>query len=333
VSVRTFSLVVGVLLIQLAFVLSYVGAFHHPTAHRIPIEVDAPAAMAPSVVARLNALPGAPLQATAAASPALARGRLAEDRTDGVFVVDPRSSTDTVVVAGGGGAALATAVQQVLTQVDAAQHRSVRVQDAVPAQSGDARGLSAFYLVVGWLVGGYLVASLLGVARGARPATLQRAVIRLLAIVPYAILSGLGGALIVGSWLCALTGHFLALWAVGTLLVLSAATVTMAFQVYLGVIGIGVTVLLFVVIGNPSAGGAYPAPLLPTFWRQVGAAIPNGAGVAAVRRIVYFGGAGVAANLAIIVIYAVAGAASALIGARVFERRELARPEPSEATA
>ena len=35
------------------------------------------------------------------------------------------------------------------------------VTDAVPAQPGDARGLTDFYLVVGWLIGGYLVAALL----------------------------------------------------------------------------------------------------------------------------------------------------------------------------
>ena len=40
---RTVFLVSGVLLIQLAFVLSYVGAFHHPTPHQVPVVVVAPA--------------------------------------------------------------------------------------------------------------------------------------------------------------------------------------------------------------------------------------------------------------------------------------------------
>lgn len=40
--------------------------------------------------------------------------------------------------------------------------------------------------MIGWIVGGYLVASLLGVAKGARPATMRRAVV--LVIAAYAVL-------------------------------------------------------------------------------------------------------------------------------------------------
>jgi uncharacterized phage infection (PIP) family protein YhgE len=195
------------------------------------------------------------------------------------------------------------------------------VIDAVPAQPGDARGLSGFYLVVGWLVGGYLMAALLGVAKGSRPATTRRAVIRLIAVVPYAILSGLGGALIVGPWLGALTGHVLTLWWIGALLVFCAAAVTMAFQVLLGILGVGVTVVLFVVLGNPSAGGAYPPPLLPPFWRAISSALPNGAGVQAVRKVVYFAGHGIDGNLLIIAIYALGGIAVAILHPVLRSRR------------
>ena len=35
-------LVIGVLVLQLAFIFSYVGAFHAPTPHRIPMDIAAP---------------------------------------------------------------------------------------------------------------------------------------------------------------------------------------------------------------------------------------------------------------------------------------------------
>lgn len=86
--------------------------------------------------------------------------------------------------------------------------------------------------------------------------------------------------------------------------------------------------ILFVVLGNPSAGGAYPAPLLPPFWRAIGNSIPNGAGVEAVRRIVYFGSHGVGGNLFVIAIYTVAGVVIAITGASVLVRRAAAsRPD------
>jgi hypothetical protein len=49
----------------------------------------------------------------------------------------------------------------------------------------------------------------------------------------------------------------------------------------IGIVGIGVAIVLFVVLGNPSAGGAYQLPLLPGFWRTIGDTLPNGAGVLA----------------------------------------------------
>ncbi|MGC9221990.1 MAG: DUF3533 domain-containing protein [Solirubrobacteraceae bacterium] len=314
---RAAELVAGVLVIQLAFVFSYVGAFHRPTPHHVPVQVVAPPRLAVAETQALNALAGGPLKATAATDQGAALRRLRENATDAVLVLEPRSRADTLYVAGGGGAALVTAVQDVLGRVEAAQRRGLRTVDAVPAQSGDARGLSGFYLVVGWLIGGYLAASLLAISHGSRPANQRRAVIRLLALALYAVISGVGGALIVGPLLGALTGHVLALWWVGALLVFAAAAVTMALQVLVGVVGIGLTVVLFVVLGNPSAGGAYPAPLLPGFWRAISSWLPNGAGVEVVRRIVYFGGHGIGGALVVIAGYALVGTLLALAVTRI----------------
>ena len=321
---RTFALVIAVLLIQLGFVFSYVGAFHHPTPHGVPIAVVAPAQISGQLVGELNAIHGDPLHATAVANQNIGRTLLRRGSTSGVLIVNPSGKTDALLVAGGGGAALATAVEDVVAQVEAARHRSATVTDAVPAQPGDGRGLTAFYLVIGWLIGGYLVAALLGIATRARPANARRAVIRLIVLVPYAILSGLGGAVVVGPVLGALTGHLLAIAALGALVVYCAATVTIAFQVLLGTIGVGLTLILFVVLGNPSAGGAYPAPLLPGFWRAISPALPNGAGVAALRRIVYFGSYNITDNLLIISLYIVVAAAIALTGTTLLARRAAA---------
>jgi hypothetical protein len=324
VTARTVLLVIGVLLIQLGFVLSYVGAFHRPTPHQIPVAVVAPSEISSHVVTELSGLPGRPLSATAVPSRGAGLTLLRHGSTSGVFIVDPAGKTDSLLVASGGSAAASTAVEDVLAQVEKAEHRAVTVTDALPAQPGDARGLSGFYLVIGWLVGGYLVAALLGIANGARPASTRRAIHRLMALVPYCILSGLGGAILVGPVLGALNGHFVALWWLGAFLVFCAAAVTMAFQALFGVVGIGLTLILFVVLGNPSSGGAYPASLLPPFWRAIGNSIPNGAGVEAVRRIVYFGSYDVGSNLLVIAIYTVAGAAIAIMGTSVLARRAAA---------
>jgi len=107
------------------------------------------------------------------------------------------------------------------------------VVDVVPCREGTAVGSPAStWSPVGSSEGTWWRRS--RISGGARPATLRRAAIRLLAVVPYALLSGLGGAVIVGPVLGALTGHLVSLWWLGALLVFSAAAVTMAFQTLSG---------------------------------------------------------------------------------------------------
>ena len=315
---RAVVLVVGVLLLQLGFVLSYVGAFHAPTPRQVPLAVvaptGAPAGTAESVAGQLGALAGDPLAPQVAATEEDARRLLADREVDGVLLVGPASS-DTLLVAGAQGGAVSTGLGEVLGRVEAAQQRTLTTEDAVPAGDSDARGLSAFYLAVGWVVGGYLVASIIGVSAGSRPLTRARGAVRLGSLAVYAVVSGVGGALITGPVLGVFDGHLLALSALGALLVFAVGAFTMALQVWTGLVGIGLAILLFVVLGNPSAGGAYPAPLLPPFWAAIGPWLPPGAGTDAVRGIVYFGGAGVGSACLVLAAYAVVGALATMAGA------------------
>jgi len=317
---RTLLLGVGVLVLQFAFILSYIGAFHSPTPHRVPVMVVAPAQVAGQVVDQLNGLPGEPVLATAAADEESARQALVDGDTSGAYVIDPSGQADRLLVASGGGTALATAVEAVFTKLTAAQHRNLNVDDLVPAQSGDARGLSGFYLVVGWAVGGYLFASMLGIAKGSRPATFPRTIWRLGATVPYALASGWGGAVIAETVLNAMNGHFWDVTGIGVLVTLSAATVTIALQTLFGVIGIGLTVVIFVILGNPSAGGAYQPPLLPPFWRAISGWLPNGAGTDAIRRIVYFNAHGITHSVGVLLAWVVGGVVVTLVGSALFHR-------------
>lgn len=319
---RTAGLVCGVLLLQMGFIFSYVAAFHDPKPHRVPVAIVAPASVAPRLVGAINALPGDVARARVASSRRAAAAQIRAGSTSAAIIVNPVGTTDRLLYAAGGGDAVATTVQEVAGQVEARYHRRIVATDLVPLQPGDGRGLSGFYLVVGWIVGGYLMASLLGVVNGMRHQTARKALIRLLGIVPYAIVSGFGGALIVDQLLGALTGHFLELALLGVLVVAATAAATMAFQVLLGTVGIGAVILVFVVLGNPSAGGPYQPSLLPGFWRAISGWLPNGAGTDTVRRIVYFGSNAITGHLLVLSGYLVIGAAVAVIGTQLHARAQ-----------
>ncbi|MGW1975198.1 DUF3533 domain-containing protein [Streptomyces sp. NPDC001889] len=307
VSVRAAVLVIGVLALQIAFITSYIGAFHKPEPHRVPLAVTAPTAqLAERAVERLGALPGDPLDPRAVRDEAGARAQIRNRDVDGALVITG-GGTDRLLVASAAGASLADALIETVGEAERAEGRSLDVVDTVPDSPGDTRGLSSFYLVVGWCVGGYLCAAILAISAGARPANAHRAVIRLGALLLYSIAAGLLGAVIAGPVLDALPGSVPALWGLGALLVFTVGAITLALQGLAGIVGIGLAILLVVVLGNPSAGGAYPYPLLPPFWRAIGPALPPGAGTFAARSIAYFRGHGAGGPMLILAAWAVAG--------------------------
>jgi hypothetical protein len=334
VTLRAFLLVVGVLALQLLFIQGYIGAFHNPQPHRIPIAVapsaGAPASAAGNATKHLNALPGRPLDARTVADEAGALEQLHDRDVVGGLVI-AASGPDTVLTATAAGGAVADAVQTILERVEAQQHRHVAVRDAVPAGAQDSRGLSPFYLAVGWVVGGYLVASILAITAGGRPRNPRRSAIRLGSLALYSVGSGIGGVVIAGPLLSALPGHFWPLAGFGMLLVFGVGAFTMAIQALSGIIGVGIAVLLFVILGNPSAGGAYQSWLIPPFWRGIGPWLPPGAGTSAIRGIAYFGDAQVTTPVLVTIGYALAGAAVLLIVSGL--RESAARHAPPPVTA
>jgi len=325
---RAALLVIGVLLLQLGFVVSYVGGLHHPYPHKASIAVAAPAQAADRVVAELNALPKRPLDARTVSDEATARQQVLDQKVYSALVVRPADSRDLLLLANARGPVLATAIQQVVTAVEAKQGRGLVVEDLAPLAPGDADGLSSFYLVVGWCVGGYLVASILGISAGARPANFSRALIRVGVLALYSVVAGIGGAVIVGPVLNALPGSILGLWGVGALLVFAVGAFTMALQCLFGIVGIGLAVLLFVVLGNPSAGGVFPPPMLPPFWRAIGPWLPNGAATTVTRSIAYFDGTQITGPLLVLAVWAVVGVAVSLVVTRLRPGRESATKMP-----
>ncbi|MFE0651767.1 DUF3533 domain-containing protein [Streptomyces sp. NPDC059534] len=329
VTPRAALLVVGVFALQLLFITSYVGALHDPKPTDVPFGVAAPGQAATVLTERLEKLPGDPLDPRTVADEAEARKQILNRDIDGALIVDVRGRTDTLLVASGGGTVLSSALESMFTKLEATQGRTVKTVDVAPASPKDFDGLSAFYLVVGWCVGGYICAAILAISAGSRPANRERAIIRLGVLALYSVLGGLGGAIIVGPILGALPGSVAALWGLGTLVVFAVGAATLALQSVFGIVGIGLAILLIVVAGNPSAGGAFPLPMLPPFWKAIGPYLPPGAGTWAARSIAYFKGNDMTASMVILSVWAIVGTAVTLVMSSL-KRKPEAEPIASE---
>jgi hypothetical protein len=160
-------------------------------------------------------------------------------------------------------------------------------------------------------------------------------VIRLIVMALVAIVGGLGGAVIIGPILGALPGSVTALWGLGALITFAVGAATLALQGVFGVVGIGLAILLVVIAGNPSAGGAFPLPLLPPFWNAIGRALPPGAGTWVARSIAYFKGNAVTGPLLVLSAWALAGIVVTLLAATLRRKHEdlLDRPALSDPSA
>ncbi|WP_406447830.1 ABC transporter permease [Streptomyces sp. NBC_00876] len=311
---RSALLVLGVLVLQTAFVLSCIGAFRDHTAHRIPLAVTGPTTrMADDAFYRLALLPGEPVDPRRVADEAAARKQIRSREVDGALVLAPRGSADLLLVAGGAGPVLAGQLASHVVAAEKLHGRTVRVQDMVPIASGDPRSLSSFSLVVGWCAGGILCALVPAFGAGCRPAGPRRTPVYMGVLLMYSVLAGLLGALVAGPLLNAVPGNFWALWGLGSLLVLAVGALTLALYELAGVLGIGLVLLLVIVLGMPSAGGVYPTELLPALWRTLGPSLPPGAGLEAARSIGYFRGNGAAGPLWTLSAWAAGGAAVALL--------------------
>jgi hypothetical protein len=207
-----------------------------------------------------------------------------------------------------------------VTVADHAPHTQNTIRMTVvdePAQPGEAPGRSAFYLVLGWVVGGYLAATALAVAVGPVPGTSRRAQSRVLGLLGYSVLSGFVGAIVVGPTLEIWVDDVIPMAAFGTLIVFGAAMTAAALQGWLGVAGTGVLVGLLVAVGSSGDGGPVPPELLPAFLRDMNTWLLHDVGTHLLRGAVYFGGTGIARDLVTVWVYGLGGTIIFLLASHI----------------
>jgi hypothetical protein len=303
VLLRAIAAILAISAVSLLFIASYAGALHEPRAHEVPLAVTA---QVPAQIAQQLASSQATRVRTVADRAAALR-EIDERKVYGAVVATSRGVD--LVVAPAAGPAVASALEQSLVPQLERAGAKVRTVEVHTLPAGDARGLVGFYTAVGWVVAGYLGAAFLGIIFGTRPGRLHT-VWRLGGIAVLGLIAGFGGAV-----LAAAIGDFEAAFSIGligALTIVSVGAVTVALQSAFGIVGTGVAILIFVVLGNPASGGPFPGVLLPGLWRVVGELIPTGAATTAIRNLAYFPDASIAGPLIVLLAWLAAGAGVAL---------------------
>jgi len=297
--------------LMLAFAFSYVGAFHDPTPHHVPVAVVGP----PAVSGGLNQLPGDPLDT-----------RRSPSRSDALAQIDDRkvygaydASANRLFVASAANRATAIALETVFNRVAAAQNRpAVRVTDVKPLPPKDPNGTAAFYAVIAWVFGGYIGATLIGLIGTPRSRSRKRAAARIGALAGFGIVAGIVSVVMLRACFDVFTGHVVALCAIGAFTIFASGAATAGIQAAAGPAGTGLVILVFVILGNAASGGPFARPLLPGLWRTIGGVLPPGAGVDLSRSALFFDGARIAGPILVLAVWAALGTAIMVaLGGRV----------------
>jgi hypothetical protein len=301
------------LVLTLAFAFSYVGAFHDPTPHNVPVAVVGP----PAVTAKLDALPGDPLDA-----------RQASSRSDALSQIDDRdvygaydALTNRLFVASAANAATAIALERTFNRIAAAQRGpAVRVTDVKPLPPKDPNGTAVFYGMIAWVFGGYIASTLIGLIGSPRSRSTRRAAARIAALAGFGIVAGVLSVVILRACFGVFSGHVLAIGGIAALTIFASGAASAGIQAAAGPAGTALVILTFVILGNPASGGPFARPLLPGFWSTIGGVLPPGASVDLARSALYFDGARILGPILVLVGWAAAGTALALaLGGRVVD--------------
>jgi hypothetical protein len=292
---------------QLLLASVFLGVLHKPALHNAPVAVVGTARLASEVD---HGAAGA-IRLVPQPSVAAARAAISQEQAYGAIV--STGTGEELLTASADSPGTANILTQEFTLAAAKAGVPLQVRDLEPLPASDPAGTSAYYLVIGWMLGGYVGATVLSfMIGGMRSGSLRHALMRLGLLAAYAVCSGLLGALLIGPVMGIVSGYNLALAGVGMLLVFGAAAATAALQAALGLPGTLIAIIAMVVFGNPTAGASIATPLLASPWNVIGRGLPPGAGLSAARSVIYLDGNGLAQPLAVLSVYVVAGALGVL---------------------
>ena len=220
----------------------------------------------------------------------------AMDRQQVYAALDLNPPTPRLYVASASGAS----VERVFLNVAAADPQ-LRVVDTHPLPPSDPGGLDVFYLVIAATILGFL--TVFQVRMNAGGLSLRKWTVFVLS---FGLAASLVLVLVAGPLLHRLALPILESWGILALQVITVAAFVSTMAVLIGRWAILPTFLLFMVVGNPSSGGAVAPPLLPSLFGIVSQWLPSGVTVTALRDAIYFPSYQHVRPIAVLVVWAAA---------------------------
>ncbi|MEV0783488.1 hypothetical protein AB0I52_11010 [Streptomyces sp. NPDC050423] len=280
-------------LMQCLFAVNYISSGHAPVATDLPFGVTGPSPI-------LNAVQkGYSLKVTQYPTETAAKDAIDEAKIYGALVPGRTSNTLIVVPTISDVAPLDLAATFESAARSLGRPLTVQQYAPHPLAKKDPFGLVPSLMLTPLLIGGYVSSTMLRTVTGTSTGRWRGAI-----LTAFAIVAGLVVNLIVGPWLQGYpTEKFWIVWPILSLVIAAVAVVAAVLQKLLGAAGTLVTVIVVMLFGNPSSGGANGVPYLPAFWRDIGPYLPPRNAYILLRNWIYFDGHGTTQALIVLLLY------------------------------
>jgi len=292
---------VGVTVVSLVFIVSFIGALHAPGPRSVPTALVGSPAQKSQLSRTLDrAVPGGYDVIRYPSAGAARRAIL--DRSVDVGVV-PAPRRELVLVATAASSALAKTSVKIFGRLAHATNVKLAVKNVRPLPANDPDGLSRIYFVIALLSPSLVFGNMLvtRISRRLHP-LLHLVVIAIFSIVIAAVATAFADAVIGG-----LTGIPWVLFGIGALLAFATAASVAAACRWAGGIGNVVMALLFIPVGIAASGLTLGPNMITQWYSDVGQALPPGAAMTAVNNAAYFNENAIATPLWVLAAWALAG--------------------------
>ncbi len=314
------------LFLALGMAFAYMGAFHAPAPHHMPVAVVGSGPEAQVFAQTLNDKGAGKLAVTTVGSASAARQQILDQKIAAAFQMN--ASGATLFVSHAASEAGAATAQAVFQPIAYEQHLPLKIVDVRSGTEQDPAGQSLFFLMIAITVGAY-ASSVAISASASKLGILWRMGIG--AVAGFVVAAA--AIIIAGGVYHALNGNEWLIWLLSGLYAFGIISIGIGLHPFLRGWTTPTLTALFVMLNVTSAGGVYPSYLEPTFFAGLTTFWNGAAWLDAARMLTYFPGQNIGFDALRLSLWAVAGIALIVIGHLATRSRRVLADETIAATA
>ena len=271
------------LVLAAGMALAYLGAFHQPAPHDLPIAIVGEGPATRVFAQTLNDKASTELDVTTVATGAKARDLVEHQKLAAAYDVDGTHAT--IIVSTAASETAAAAAQKIFLPIAYEQKLPVTVDDVRPSGAHDTTGQGLFFLMVALTVGSYAAAIAIAAVAGRLGIGWRIAI----SAVTGLVIAGIG-AIVAGPIFHVLNGNEWSIWLLASLYSFGIITVGVGLHPILGRWTTPALTILFVMLNFTSSGGIFPQTMQPAFFAGLNTFWNGAAWLDAARALTYFPG-------------------------------------------